>query len=401
MPSLSDPTRLPESIAHRPGDPSRRPLAMVVDDQQVQRIILREALERDGFDVVEAEDGPQALSCFDQNHPDIVLLDVNMPTMDGFAVCSALRARKEGAQIPVLMLTILGDEDSIDRAFEAGATDFVTKPVVWSILGRRLHYMLRASAAFQDLARSEADLARRVRERTALLDDANRKLETANRELQAFTYSVSHDLRAPLRTIDGYIKLIFGGNALGKDTELDEPLQRIQAACGWMGHLIEDLLKLSGVTMRDLSRQPVDLSTMAADIVDNLRRADSGRQVETIIAPNLRVAADPGLMRIMLENLLGNAFKFTGKTPQARIEVGRDGGGELFVRDNGAGFNPAYADKLFTPFQRLHTQSEFEGTGIGLAIVSRIVNRHGGVVRAEGEPGKGAAFYFTLVNNLG
>src|SRR5262249_13834315 len=160
--------------------------------------------------VLEAGDGQQALDCFDQFHPDIILLDVNMPVMDGFQVCSALRVRPGGAQVPILMLTVLGDHDSIDQAFEAGATDFMTKPVVWPLLGRRVHYMLRASAAFQDLARSEADLAQRVKERTASLDEANRSLETANRELEAFTYSVSHDLRAPLRTIDGYIRLIFG-----------------------------------------------------------------------------------------------------------------------------------------------------------------------------------------------
>jgi two-component system sensor histidine kinase/response regulator len=391
----SDPTRLPESLSRRAGDPTRKPLALVVDDQQVQRIILREALERDGFEVAEADNGRAALDLFDQTRPDIVLLDVNMPEMDGFEVCSAMRARKDGALVPVLMLTVLGDEASIDRAFEAGATDFVTKPVVWPILGRRLHYMLRASAAFQDLARSEADLARRVMERTASLDEANRNLETANRELEAFTYSVSHDLRAPLRTIDGYIKLIFSA-AKPIDHEFEEPLQRIRAACAWMGQLIEDLLKLSSVTRRELVKHDADLSSAAAEVVDNLRRANPGREVEVFMQPGLKVRADTGLLRIMLENLLGNAFKFTAKTPRARIEVGRNEQMELFVRDNGAGFNPAYADKLFTPFQRLHTQSEFEGTGIGLAIVSRIVIRHGGSVRAVGEPDKGAAFYFTL-----
>jgi two-component system sensor histidine kinase/response regulator len=380
-------------------EPRGKPLALVVDDQQVQRLILREALEKDGFAVIEAEDGEQALDSFERFHPDIILLDVNMPVMDGFEVCTELRTRPGGTLVPVLMLTVLGDDDSIDQAFEAGATDFITKPVVWPILGRRLHYMLRASKAFKDLARSEADLAQRVKERTASLDEANRNLETANRELEAFTYSVSHDLRAPLRTIDGYIKLIFGHRPDGIDPETDQSLKRIQGACRLMGVLIEDLLKLSSVTRRELTKQSVDLSPIAAEIVDNLRRANPERQVDVRIEPGLKVRADHGLARIVLENLLGNAFKFTARAQAPRIEFGRAanrGDHALFVRDNGAGFNPAYADKLFAPFQRLHSQAEFEGTGIGLAIVSRIVNRHGGMVEAQGAPDKGATFYFTF-----
>src|SRR5437879_4128910 len=225
------------------------------------------------------------------------------------------------------------------------------------------------------------------------------QLEAANAELDAFAYAVSHDLRAPLRAIDGF------GQALLEDYDarLDAAgrgyLQRVRAATQRMGVLIDDLLLLSRVTRAELNRVPVDLSALAESVAAELKRTAPERAVEVVITPGVTVEGDPRLLRVVLENLLGNAWKYTGKNPRARIEFGvdqRDGQRACFVRDDGAGFDMTYAKKLFGAFQRLHSTVEFEGTGVGLATVQRIVHRHGGRVWAEGAVDRGATFYFTL-----
>jgi light-regulated signal transduction histidine kinase (bacteriophytochrome) len=232
-----------------------------------------------------------------------------------------------------------------------------------------------------------------VLERTA-------ELAAANRELEAFSYSVSHDLRAPLRSIDGFSQAVLEDYA----DKLDEPgrdhLNRVRAATQRMGQLIDDLLKLARVTRAEIRPTTVDLSALAANVLAELQKNEPGRRVEYRIEPGLTAEGDARLLRVVLDNLLGNAWKFAGKTANARIEFGAtrgsDGTPSYFVRDNGAGFDMAYANKLFSAFQRLHSMNEFPGTGIGLATVQRIILRHGGTVRAEGRPGAGATFYFTL-----
>jgi PAS domain S-box-containing protein len=235
-------------------------------------------------------------------------------------------------------------------------------------------------------------LEQRVRERTA-------ELEASNQELESFSYSVSHDLRAPLRALNGFSHLLEEEYAHHFDANGLNYLARIRAASQKMGELIDDLLDLARVTRQELKRQPVDLSRLAQDVLNGLQEQDPGRRVDWRGAAGLGTEADPVLMRVLLENLLGNAWKFTARQAEARIEFGAQQLGEapvFFVRDNGAGFDPAYADKLFKPFQRLHRPDEFAGTGIGLATVHRIVRRHGGRVWAEGRPGEGASFFFTL-----
>jgi light-regulated signal transduction histidine kinase (bacteriophytochrome) len=243
-----------------------------------------------------------------------------------------------------------------------------------------------------ELVASHALLEDRVRERTV-------ELEAANRELEAFSYSVSHDLRAPLRAMDGFSKAVHEGYAEHLDERGKDYLQRVRAASQRMGQLIDDMLRLSRITRSELRRSDVDLGAQARELIAELRQRDPGRNVEVTIEPEMRVRADPELMRVMLDNLLGNAWKFTNRHQQAHIVFGRlqkDGETVYYVRDNGAGFDMAYAGKLFGAFQRLHGHDEFEGTGIGLATVQRIVHRHGGRVWAEAEVGRGAAFYFTL-----
>jgi len=236
------------------------------------------------------------------------------------------------------------------------------------------------------------ELEGRVRERTA-------QLEAANRELEAFSYSVSHDLRAPLRGIDGWTLAFLEDYAQGLDEQGRTYLERVRTETQHMGQLIDDMLSLSRVGRAEMQREPVDLTALAWEIIGRLRETGPERRVEFAIQEGLTAVGDPQLLEIALSNLLDNAWKFTGKRSGGLIEFGRvfqEGQPVFFVRDNGAGFDPAYADKLFGAFQRLHKASEFPGTGIGLATVQRILHRHGGRIWAKAAADRGATFFFTL-----
>ncbi len=246
--------------------------------------------------------------------------------------------------------------------------------------------------AEDEVYRLNVELEGRVRERT-------QKLEEANSELEAFSYSVSHDLRAPLRAIDGFSQTLLLEYGDKVEEKMRGYLNRIKAGASRMGQLIEDLLSLSRISRLELKRQEVDVSAIAQQVLQELQQREPERQVNTSVWDGVEVRADPRLLRVALENLLGNAWKFTSKIKDARVEFGMMQEGErrvLFVRDNGAGFDMAYSDKLFGPFQRLHGMHEFAGTGIGLATVHRIVTRHGGRIWCQAAPDKGATFFFTL-----
>ena len=257
-----------------------------------------------------------------------------------------------------------------------------------------------------ELQRHAADLERRVETRTHELQERNESLRrnaaellAANTELDAFAYSVSHDLRAPLRSIDGFSQVLLEDYAAQLDEAGRESLHRVRAASQRMGTLIDDLLKLARVTRAEMRTEDVDLSGMARDIASELQRAAPERQVEFAIAAGLKARGDARLLRVALDNLLRNSWKYTAKQPGPRVEFGSveaNGGQAFMVRDNGAGFDMKYADKLFGVFQRLHSAADFEGTGIGLATVRRIITRHGGRIWAEGAVDQGATFYFTL-----
>jgi PAS domain S-box-containing protein len=260
----------------------------------------------------------------------------------------------------------------------------------------RLRWMIRDLSARrqaeEETLRLNVELEQRVRERTAAL-------EAANRELEAFTYSVSHDLRAPLRSLNGFTKALLEDYSDKLDEQGVRYLEFAHEASERMGRLIEDLLDLSRVSRGELSRQKVDLGAVGASVMKELQKQEPQRSLEVIIAPKLIAQGDEGLLRIALANLLSNAWKFTNRQLTPRIELGaiqQNGAPVFFVRDNGAGFNMANANRLFGVFQRLHSQDEFPGTGVGLATVHRILVRHGGNIWAESQVDQGATFYFTL-----
>ncbi|HBE89066.1 MAG TPA: hypothetical protein DDW67_08015 [Elusimicrobia bacterium] len=240
-------------------------------------------------------------------------------------------------------------------------------------------------------------MERAVAERTA-------ELRAANEELEAFTYSASHDLRAPLRRMDGFAAILEEDHAASLPEDARNAIARIRAGCRQMAGVIDSLLKLSRLMRQSITPAPLDLSAMAEEISSNLREAEPERRVSFTAATGLAACGDRTLIGEVLENLISNAWKFTRRTGEAKVEFGLDGkGGEpaFFVRDNGAGFDMEYAGNLFRPFQRLHAASDFPGTGIGLVTCRRIIERHGGRIWAEGEPGKGAVFFFTIPGGTG
>lgn len=258
-----------------------------------------------------------------------------------------------------------------------------------------IHDITRLKTVEAELQRKNEELARENAERTA----AVARLDALNRELEAFSYSVSHDLRAPLRSIGRFSEILLEESSGRLDERGRDQLGRVLANAQRMRRLIDDILALSRVSSAELRMGPVDLGALAREAVERLREGEPDRRVEVRIAPGLLVRGDARLLAVALENLLGNAWKFTSRVVDARIEVGAVQCGEetrYFVRDNGAGFDMAFADKLFRPFSRLHPAEEFPGTGVGLATVQRIVHRHGGRIWAEAAPGMGATFFFTL-----
>ena len=247
----------------------------------------------------------------------------------------------------------------------------------------------------EQAARMESEVLRRAQE----LQISNQQLRVANEELGSFSYAVSHDLRAPLRSMIGFSTILLEDYVEHLDAEAQGHLKRISLAALKMDRLIHGLLSLSGLVQRELTSQSVDLSALAQGVIDDLRKIEPQRNVEFLVSAGMKTKGDPQLLLILLTNLIGNAWKFTAKCSSAKIEIGStssEGTDAYYVRDNGAGFDMQYQNKLFGAFQRLHSETEFEGTGIGLATVRRVVRRHGGEVWAEGKVDQGATFYFTV-----
>jgi len=309
-------------------------------------------------------------------------------SVDQWPMARILRGEKLH-DLEARMRRIGGDWQRIYNFGGTIACDAGGKPLMAIVTFSDITERMRAA---EEIRRLNTNLEQRVVERTA-------QLQTANRELESFSYSVSHDLRTPLRSIDGFSQALLEDSVGKLDEESQDHLHRIRAATQRMGQLIDDLLGLARMNRVEMRREKVDLSTVAREVVEELRTIGPEREVDVVIADGLFAEADPSLLRIVLTNLLGNAWKFTGDRPHGQIEFGYSSEKEkagYFVRDNGVGFDMTYATKLFGAFQRLHSSNDFPGTGIGLATVQRIVHRHGGRVWAEADAGKGATFHFSL-----
>jgi signal transduction histidine kinase len=391
-----------------PVRPSARPTddrvnILLVDDQPANLVALEAMLQGLGQNLIKAESGREALRWLLTHEFAVILLDVKMPDLDGFETATLIRQRDKSRHTPILFLTANDDSQThIVRGYAVGAVDYLVKPVVPEFVRSKV-------AVFVELAKKTELLRRQTQllaesEHAALeLAEARaelvRDLEHKNRELESFSYAVSHDLRAPLRRIDSFSRAVLESQGERLDEAGQRYLERVREASQHMSQLIDDVLYLSRVTRAELRDQEVDLSALAAMILSRLQESEPERKVELRIRPGVVVSGDGQLLRIALENLLENAWKFSGKQPDARIEFGvtqASGEPTYFVRDNGAGFDMTYVDRLFGPFQRLHPQGEFPGSGIGLATVQRIIHRHGGRVWAEGLVGQGATFQFTL-----
>jgi signal transduction histidine kinase len=376
---------------------------LLVDDQPANLVALEAMLQGLGQNLIKAQSGREALKWLLTHDFAVILLDVKMPEMDGFETAALIRQRDKSRHTPILFLTAADNtQTQAVRGYAVGAVDYLVKPVVPEFVRSKV-------AVFVELAK-KTELLRRQAQLLAQSEQASRELaetraelvrdlEHKNRELESFSYAVSHDLRAPLRRIDSFSRAILESQADRLDDSGRKFLHRVREASQHMSQLIDDVLYLSKVTRAELREQEVDLSELAAAVLARLQEGAPERPVELKIRPGLVVTGDGQLLRIALENLLENAWKFTGRQPEPRIEFGVThpaGEPTYFVRDNGAGFDMTYAARLFGPFQRLHPQHEFPGSGIGLATVQRIIHRHGGRVWAEGLIGQGATFHFTL-----
>jgi signal transduction histidine kinase len=348
---------------------------------------LASTLRESGFSVRGFTSPRAALAELRARRFDVLLTDLRMPEIDGVGLLSAALALDP--ELVVIVMTGHGTIDTAVGAMQAGALDYILKPFKLSAI---LPVLDRALAVGR-LRRDNAALLVRVRERTA-------ELEAANKELDAFSYSVSHDLRSPLRHIQGYAEML--ARSLEGKLEGKQPhyMSVILDSTRRMGALIDNLLEFARLGRAELRIESVDMERLARDCIGRLGPETEGREVEWKVGKLPRAQGDPSLLAQVMMNLLSNALKYTRTRAQARIEIdgGPDGEGmaAFRVKDNGVGFDMQYAGRLFGVFQRMHRESEFEGTGIGLANVRSIVHRHGGKVRAEAEPDRGAVFHFTL-----
>ena len=364
------------------------PLArlLIVDDEPAQMKALCDTLESEGYSTTGFTSPAKALAALREEKFDLVLSDLMMPEMDGITLLRA--AMKADSNLVGIMMTGQGTIATAVDAMRAGALDYILKPFKLSAI---LPVLSRA-LEMRRLRMENAELVRRVRERTD-------ELEAANRELESFSFSVSHDLRAPLRAIDGFSRILTEEYAAHMPLEAQEMLDRVTIKARRMERLIEDLLRFSRLGRQSLSKKPVKIAALMNEVLEELRKDTAERQVEIGVGDLPDCLGDASLLKQVFANLLSNAFKFTRHKEKATIEVGcrREEADQIyFVRDNGAGFDMRYADRLFGVFQRLHREDQFEGTGVGLSIVQRIVLRHGGRIWADAEVDKGATFYFTL-----
>lgn len=350
---------------------SSEPNLLVVDDQPANLALLTGLLRARGYRIRPVPSGPLALQAAELSPPDLVLLDISMPEMDGFEVCRRLKADPKLKPIPVIFLSAHGSTEDKVEGFRCGGVDFITKPFQVDEVEARVRLHL--------------SLAR-----------LHRELAAANQELDLYAQTAAHDLRTPLHQALGFLDLI-QERGDGLDAKTKTYLENVVAAILQMERLVGDLLAFAKSGRSPLHAEAVDLEFMVRDVVEQLEPQTRDRSIRWEVGALPPVTGDPTLLRLVLQNLLTNAVKFTRGQPEARIGIhALEGEPGFRVQDNGVGFDPAQAHRLFAPFQRLHASSDFEGTGLGLANVERIVRRHGGRVWAVGAPGAGATFHVAL-----
>lgn len=364
---------------------------MIVEDERILALDLAETLDDLGYTVAGmASRGEEAIELARRLDPQLILMDVRLDgDVDGITAAETIRDEHD---VPVVFLTAHADDDTLQRATSSDASAYLVKPFKPPDLRCVIEIALHKHAAELRLRENERWLEQTLQQRTAAL-------EAANRELEAFNYSVAHDLRAPLRGIDSFSQLLIERYSQRLDTEGLAYLNRVRAAASRMSQLIDALLSLAQVGRSDMQPLDLDFSQLVQSVASEVAAANPDRSVPMVIAPGMRAYGDPRLLRVVVANLLENAWKFTARRQRPAVEVGPVQNTKLptyYVRDNGAGFDPAYASRLFGAFQRLHPDREFPGTGIGLAIVQRVIARHGGTVWADSRPDQGATFYFTL-----
>jgi signal transduction histidine kinase len=390
---------------------------LLVDDQPENLLSAEAVLEGLGEQIVKAESGREALRHLLDEDFAVIVLDIMMPEMDGFETAALIRQRERSRHTPIIFLTALGrGEEHIRTGYDLGAVDYIMKPFVAEILRTKVSVFVELNRTSALLRKQSELLERRNDELQHAIERSwraeeeikalNRHLERqiselaeVNRELEAFSFTASHDLRGPLSRIAGFSKALLEFHAEQLDETGRRYLNRIDTAASRMCVLVEDLLRFSRITRVEMSEGKVDLTEMVRGLAAELAAQDGSRDVEFVVADGMEGWGDAALLRTTLLNLMENAWKYTRKQAAARIEFGALEGTQgpaYYVRDNGAGFDMAEANRLFNPFQRLHKESDFEGTGIGLATVDRIIRRHGGQVWAHGEVGQGATFFFTL-----
>ena len=421
-----------------PSETTRAGLRIVVaEDSPTQAELLRDALTGEGYEVTLAGNGVEALEAARRTRPALIVTDVVMPDMDGYQLCRAVKADGALRDIPVMIVTSLREIDDIVMALESGADNFIRKPFDPRALLARIDYLL-ANRKLRTLSKlqfgieislggkkhlitaereqildllfssyEEALLANQeLRERQDEVQSLNLKLagravelEDAVKQLRSFSHTVSHDLRSPLATISGFTTILEHKYVAGLDPKGLRYLSGIQQESRRMMRIVEDVLYLANIDHAHVDRSEVDLAQLARETVDTLRDGDPARSVDFECVPQAVASCDERLMRIALGNLLGNAWKFTARHAHARISFTVeqvDGRPVYCVRDDGAGFDMKYVERLFKPFERLHRTEEFEGFGVGLATVHRIVSLHQGRIWAESGPETGATFRFTL-----
>ncbi|MFZ6013996.1 MAG: sensor histidine kinase [Bacteroidota bacterium] len=365
-----------------------RPKLLIVDDRPENLVALETVLKGLEIELIKVTNGNDALKATLYHNFALALLDIQMPEMDGYELASILRESEQTSNLPFIFISaVYTDNLNVFKGYECGAFSFITKPFQPEVLLNKVNFFLEKH-------RQEVEL----REMNDKLEQKNADLEFVNSELEAFSYSVSHDLRAPLRAIDGYARMLAEDCSHKLSDDEHRYLNAVQENATKMGNLIDGLLTFSRLGKKPIELNKVDLKKMVEDVWHELQRSARSDVIFKIhTLPPVR--GDYDLLKQVMINLISNAIKYSSKKEKPEIEIGfeiQENETAFYVKDNGAGFNMEYANKLFGVFQRLHSPAEFEGNGVGLALVQRIVNKHGGKIWADAETGKGATFWFTL-----